>query len=253
MIVTPIKTERVTPASTQLLPLLKRSLPQLGEGSVVVITSKIVSLCEGRTVPIGAGDREALIKQESDFYTDPLGIYGFHFTLTNNTFIPAAGIDESNSDGTYVLWPANVQETANEVWHALREHFGITQLGVVITDSTCKPLRRGTGGVALAHCGFEALRDYIGQPDLFDRPIRVSQANVAEGIAASAVLVMGEGAEQTPLCIVEDLPQSVTFKDRPPTADEHAYVYVPLAEDIFAPIIQAVDWHKGGRGRLDNL
>ena len=32
------------------------------------------------------------------------------------------------------------------------------------------------------------------------RPFKMSQANVAAGLAAAAVVVMGEGSEQTPLC-----------------------------------------------------
>ncbi len=247
MIVTPIQTERVTSKSVTLKDLLLRSLPQLKDGDVLAVTSKIVSLCEGRTVPLTSTDKEALIVQESQLYTDPLGQYGFHFTVTNNTLIAAAGIDESNGGDNFVLWPADAQESAEEVWRLLREHFGIQNLGVVITDSTCKPLRRGVVGIALTHCGFAALNDYIGKPDLFGRPFKVSQMSVAEGLAAAAVLAMGEGSEQTPLCLLRDVP-FVDFQDRPPTVAELETIYMPIEEDIFAPLIQAVEWHKGQKG-----
>jgi putative folate metabolism gamma-glutamate ligase len=250
MKVTPIRTERVTARSVGLFELIAGALPQLADGSVIAVTSKVVSLCEGSTVPIASTDKERLIEQESDYFTEPLGKYGFHFTITSNTLIPAAGIDESNSDDNFVLWPKDAQKTAAELWQRLRDHYGVDRVGVVITDSTCKPLRRGTVGIAMAHCGFAALKDYVGTPDLFGRPFRVSQASIAEGLAAAAVLAMGEGTEQTPLCVIEGA-GFVDFCEQPPTAQELREVYIPVEEDIFAPLIQSVDWRRGQRGAGD--
>ena len=65
----------------------------------------------------------------------------------------------------------------------------------------------------LAYSGFRALNDYVGRPDLFGRPFTVSQADVAGGLAAATVLQMGEGAEQTPIAVLTELP-FVQFQDR---------------------------------------
>ena len=118
---------------------------------------------------------------------------------------------------------------------------------MVITDSTCHPLRRGTTGISLAHSGFYALKNYVGKPDLFGRPFSVSQANHAEGLAAAAVLAMGEGTEQTPLCIVSDLP-FVNFNAENPHEDELKEINIPLKEDLFAPFLESVEWKKGKGG-----
>lgn len=247
MIVTAIKTDAITAGSINLLALLDASITELAEGSVVAITSKIVSLCENSVVPIDSVDKEALIIKESDQYL-PASIskYGHHFTITNNTLIPVAGIDESNGNGMYVLWPKDSQQTANSVRAHLQERFGLKKVGVVITDSTCHPLRRGTGGIMLAHSGFQALNNYVGTKDLFGKPFSVSQADIAGGLAAAAVLQMGEGTERTPIAILTDLP-FVTFQDRNPNEAERADINITLEDDLFAPFLTSVAWNKGER------
>jgi dihydrofolate synthase / folylpolyglutamate synthase len=247
MKVTGVKTERITAGAIELLLLLERVITELEEGSVIAITSKIVSLCESSVIQLDQIDKEELVVRESDLYL-PASVskYGHHFTITNNTLIPMAGVDESNGDGHYVLWPKDAQATANQVRAWATEKFRLSQVGVIITDSTCHPLRRGTNGIMLAYSGFRALNDYVGRPDLFGRPFTVSQADVAGGLAAAAVLQMGEGAEQTPVAILTELP-FVYFQDREPTAEELATVIIPLAEDLFAPFLTSVQWRNGAR------
>jgi F420-0:gamma-glutamyl ligase len=247
MKVTGVRTELVSAGATELLPLLERVITELAEGSVIAITSKIVSLCEGSVIPLDQIDKEELVVRESGLYLPAsLSKYGHHFTITNNTLIPMAGVDESNGDGHYVLWPKNAQATANQVRAWAKEKFRLSQVGVIITDSTCHPLRRGTNGIMLAYSGFRALNDYVGRPDLFGRPFTVSQADVAGGLAAAAVLQMGEGAEQTPIAILTELPFA-HFQDRERTAEELATVIIPLADDLFAPFLTSVQWRKGAR------
>ncbi len=241
MIVTPLKTQRITPGKLSLIDLLDEALAELSEKAILVITSKVVSLCENSVRPKGSVNKEELVMQEADQIAEAVGEYGFHFTITNNTLIPSAGIDESNSDDTYVLWPRDAQATANETRSYILRRFSLQQVGVIITDSTITPLRRGTTGIALAHSGFRALNNYVGTPDLFGRPFTVSQANVAGGLAAAAVLSMGEGAEQTPLCIIQDLP-FVHFQHHHPTAEELRLLAIEPQEDVFAPFLTSVKW-----------
>jgi dihydrofolate synthase / folylpolyglutamate synthase len=249
VIITPIKTEKVTAGSITLLSLLGVSVRSLQEGDVLAVTSKIVSLCEGNVVPVDGTDREALIVRESDYHL-PKGSnkYGHHFTITDHTLIAAAGIDVSNGDGQYVLWPKDSQTSANRIRAYLRERFRLRNVGVVITDSTSQPMRRGTTGIAMAHSGFKSVNDYIGQPDLFGRAIDHSQANVSGGLAAAAVLAMGEGSEQTPLCVLSDLP-FVQFQDQDPTADELAIHQMEVADDLFAPFLDNAGWLPGERSK----
>ncbi len=243
-----IKTKRLKANDLSLTNLIKQYVPTISEGSVLVITSKVVSLCENRVVPMREVTKEQLVNQEADKYVAAIGAHGFHFTITKNTLIPSAGIDESNSNDNFVLWPSDAQATANEVRICLQKHYGLKKVGVVITDSTCMPLRRGTSGICLAHSGFRALNNYVGKKDLFGRDYKFSQSNVAGGLAAAAVLVMGEGNESTPLCLIEDV-NFVQFQGHNPTRQEIKQYYIAVEDDIFAPFISAVDWKKG-RGEL---
>jgi dihydrofolate synthase / folylpolyglutamate synthase len=143
--VTPVRTERVSPGSVALTDLLDRYVPTLEERSVVAIASKVVSLCENR---IGEANRSKaeLVRDESSKYLATPGRHGFEFTISRGTLIPAAGIDESNVGGGYLLWPEDPQRSANEARAHLSQRDALSSVGVVITDSTCMPLRRGTSG-----------------------------------------------------------------------------------------------------------
>jgi putative folate metabolism gamma-glutamate ligase len=246
MIVSPVKTAKILPNRLTIFELLDKYLPALEERNIIAVTSKIVSLCEGRVVSAEKIDKDKLMRAESDYYLPGvISNHGFSFTITQNTLIPMAGIDESNGGGYHVLWPENPQKTANEIRKYLRNKFGLKNLGVVITDSTCMPMRWGVVGIALSYSGFRALNDYTKQKDLFGRPFKVSQAGVASGLAAAAVVAMGEGAEQTPIAIISDLPL-VQYQNRDPSQKELELFYLKNKDDdLFAPFLNAVNWQKG--------
>ncbi len=247
MIVRAVTTRVVVPGGGTLLQLLDETITELPEGSILAITSKVVSICEGRVVPIEGTNKSALVQQESQHYLPAEATrYDFELAIANNTLVPSAGIDSSNGGSYYVLWPNDPQGSANQAREFLAKRFGLEKVGVVITDSTCTPLRWGVTGIALAHSGFEALHSYVGQPDLFGRPFEVSQANIAGGLAAAAVLEMGEGAESTPIAIIE-APSRVSFQSRNPTAEELAALVIDPKDDVFAPLLTSVDWQKGDK------
>ena len=67
MQVKPIKT-RIFRERENLADFIVEHLPRVKEGSILVVTSKIVALAEGRTVAIESEKtREDVIKKESDF------------------------------------------------------------------------------------------------------------------------------------------------------------------------------------------
>jgi len=156
-----------------------------------------------------------------------------------------AGIDESNGNGYYLLWPDDPQKSVNDVRIYLEKRFGHQNYGVIMTDSKTTPLRWGVTGITLAHSGFRALNNYIGEPDIFGKKLRVTKVNVMDGLAAGAVLNMGEGNEQTPLAVITDLP-FVSFTGRDPSEPELKELHIPLDEDIYGAVLQAAPWQKGG-------
>lgn len=249
MIVKAIKTPKILPHKSTIDVVIDHAITVLTERSVVVVTSKIVSLCENRVVPIDEADRDELIKREADLYYKPTNNLGqrYNFTITHNTLIPASGIDSSNGNDNYILWPKDPLASANAIRHYLTKKFGVKKVGVIITDSTIGLSRWGTLGIAIAHSGFVPIKDYIGQEDLFGRELTLSKANIAGGLASAAVVVMGEGSEQTPIAIIEDVPFVEFVGDDPGPEELSEYYVSPLIDEPFAPFFSEVQWLKGGR------
>lgn len=245
MVIKAIKTSKLHPREHSLLDVLEQYIDNMPDSSILAITSKVVAICEGRVVPLTESNKDQLVIKEADQYVlDNASKHKVSFTITKNTLIPAAGIDESNGDGHYVLWPKDAQATANEIRAHLRARFGLKNIGVIITDSTCTPLRYGTTGISLAHSGFQAINDYQGKADLFGRPLKLSQSNIAGGLAAAAVLVMGEGSEQTPFALLTEL-KNIQWHDHDPTPEELSLQYVEPQNDLFEPFLKSANWLRG--------
>ena len=249
MIVTAIKTRKVVPGATSIIQILDEAIQTVKERSVLVITSKVVSICENSVLPIEGTDRDELLKKESElFFVDKRrGEHRYNFTIKQHTLIPASGVDVSNGNGYYILWPKNPISTATSIRSYLMEKYKLISLGVIITDSTIGLSRWGTLGIAIGHSGFEPVKDYIGKPDLFGRPLTLSKANVAGGLAAAAVLAMGEGAEQTPLAVIEDVKNIEFWKGKAVKRDPGTYYISPLNDEPFQPFFTKVEWQKGGK------
>lgn len=249
MNIIPIKTRKITSDDKDILDIIDKHVLNMEENSILVVTSKIVAICEGRIQKINEEtekeDKEKLVKQESEYYIDKNeNQYGFYLTITQNLLIPTAGIDESNGNGYYILWPEKPYETANKIREHLTLKFKVSNIGVIITDSKTTPLRWGTTGVSIAHSGFNALNNYIGKPDLFNREMRVTKANVVDGLAAAAVVVMGEGQEQTPIAVISEI-SNIEFINKNITEEEIKNLKIALNDDVYAPILKRAPWKKG--------
>ncbi len=249
MIVKAYKTRVLNPPQDDLIQVLDESIKLFEEKSILVVASKIVSIWQGRTIPISSIDKDTLIKKEADFYLPrdftPHG-WVMH-TLKNDLFIATAGIDLSNGNNYYILWPKNPMQAAKKIREILKNKFKVKKLGVLIIDSHSVPLHRGLTGLALGFAGFEPLRDYRGKKDIFGKTLEVSMTNIADSLAASANLVMGEGAEQTPLAIISDIPFIKFIDQYHKPKDKYLRFKVPLDEDLFGPFFSKAPWEKGGK------
>ena len=242
-----IKTEKITPGSIGLFELLDKYISQLEDGSIVAITSKVVSICEGRVVPVSEANKDDLIKQEADMYLPKeTNNYNLYLTIKNNILAVSAGIDESNANGYYVLWPKDPQDTASKVRNYLKTKFNLKKLGVIITDSKTTPLRWGVSGIAIAYSGFKPLKDLIGTPDIFGRNLKMTKVAVMDNLAVAAAQVMGEGNEQTPIAVITDVP-FVDFQDRNPTTEELNELKISIEDDVYAPILKGAKWNRGNK------
>ena len=248
MIIHPIKTRALIPPKDDLLDAIRRSITSIKEETVLVITSKVVSIHQGRCVPMRAApDKDALIIQEAEKYLPRDVVPGkwIMHTIKEKIFIPTAGIDESNANEHYILWPEHPRKTAYDLWKELRNIYGIKKFGVIITDSHTIPLRRGVVGIALAFYGFNPLKDYRGTADIFGRTMQITLLDIVDSIATAAVAVMGEGNECTPLATVQDNPL-VFFEHTVSIDDCYRELDIDEKEDLYYPFLSSVPWQKGG-------
>lgn len=250
MKITPIYTGKIERGQS-LTQLIADSFDSIPEKSVLAIASKAFSYAEGRFAPKVSGvkdEKHALVMQEAEYYLDPNhSKYQLMFTLKHNMMWANAGIDESNSDGAYTLWPKDPQASVNAVWEYVRRQYGIKEFGVIMTDSSSYPRTWGVIGRALSHAGFSALKSYIGTLDIHGLPFKMEQLNVMQCLASAATVEMGEGAEMTPMALITDITH-IEYQDRVPTQEELDDLVISLEDDAYAPFLAGVPWKEGGGG-----
>lgn len=250
MVVKAIKTRKFLPPKDDLWGLLS-AIKNLNENSVMAVTSKVVSIGEGRCIPVDYKTKDELAVEEADKYIPRELSPGGHIlhTIKDNMLVAFAGIDESNGAGFYILWPEDPDRSAKRIWKFLKKKFNIKNLGVIITDSRLIPLRRGVVGMAIGYFGFKPIKDYRKSKDIFGREFEMETSNFPDSLATSAVLVMGEGSEMQPIAILEDVPdlQFLLKEFKPKTQDDS--LDIPDTEDMFYPFLSSVKWQKGGSGK----
>lgn len=228
---------------------LRKLRAPLQEGDILVVSSKILALSQGRVVDLskikpdktalklkktryGYGHEDPrvieLCLRESDFVIPGKML----LSMKNNILIPSAGIDLSNiPEGYAILWPEELWKAAKEIWGNLKNKFKLKKFGVIICDSRCQPLRWGTTGIALSWAGFEGIEDCRGEKDIYGKRLFVTRKAVADNLASAALVVMGEASEKTPFALIKDAP--VKFTARSPDLKEF---FVKPADCIFCGI-----------------
>ncbi len=191
----------------------------LKNGDVIVISSKFVSISQGRVLNINKSNvcnkaKEIskkfqsndkfmeLVFRESD---EIIGVVvGFVMSTTNGILAPNAGIDKSNSKGTeVVLYPDEPYKFAEDLKRKLFLELEI-HVGIIIVDSRLMPTRIGTTGVTIACAGIEPTKDLRGNKDLDGNPLKVTFQATADNLATIANHEMGEGDDLRPIVIVRD-------------------------------------------------
>ena len=218
--------------------IFKYAKPHIREGSILAITSKILSVAENRGVPMNSISKRELIEKDCDVFLCETS-HGVTLTIKEGLVIPSSGIDESNSEeGHYLLYPKSPYEAAKKIYDELSKKTGIQRFGIIITDSHTSALRKGVTGIALSHYGFKALRNLVGQPDLFGRKIKMTSVNVLDSLTVSAVLTMGEAAEACPLALIEY--QQTEFTHGLSAEETKTEIQIPLDEDLYGPLLTAL-------------
>jgi len=231
----PIYTRIVKPPKDEIWDIIDAL--EIQDGDIVFITSKILGIHQGRCMPVTGCNKEELIKNECSRYLPYKHHAGFMVSLTiaDNILIPSAGIDESNANGHYILWPKNTDNLCAEIRRRLIKKHGIKSLGVVSTDSHTTPLRWGVTGITTGLAGVEPLRDLRGESDIFGRKMGVTKVNTIDALAGAAVLVMGEAAEQIPIVILRGF-DGIKFSG---TASMKDFVIAP-EDDLYSPLLDVM-------------
>jgi coenzyme F420-0:L-glutamate ligase/coenzyme F420-1:gamma-L-glutamate ligase len=215
-------------------------------GDIVVVAQKVVSKAQGRyvdlaTVTPSPQARELGVSTDRDprlvevILSESTRIVRQHQRALvvehRDGYVAAnAGVDRSNvgaeSDReTVLLLPNEPDSAAASLRSQMEKHFG-KSLGVIISDSFGRPWRRGTVGVALGAAGIPALNDMRGRPDLFGRPLRVTETAFADEVASAASLLMGQSDEAHPVVVVSGF--AVAEEDIPART-----LIRPASEDLF--------------------
>ena len=240
MKISPIKTRIFVP-NEDLIAFIKNHIKRVPENSVLVVTSKIVALSEGRTAVVkNEKEKEQLIRAESQFALRTKYVW---LTIRDGLVMASAGIDESNGNGKLILLPHDSFKSAASIRGKIKKIYRLKNLGVIITDSRLLPLRNGTVGVALGYAGFKGTTSYKGKPDLFGRRFHFQRTDVADPLATAAVFCMGEGDESIPLALVLNAP--IEFTERVNRKE----LEIDPREDVYQPLFQRIGKIKLGRFR----
>ncbi|MCV7032184.1 coenzyme F420-0:L-glutamate ligase [Mycobacterium sherrisii] len=183
--------------------------PWLRDGDVVVITSKVVSKCEGRLVaaPEDPDERDALRRKLVDAEAVRVLARKGRTLITENRLgliQAAAGVDGSNVDRTELaLLPIDPDGSAAALRAALRERLGVN-VAVVITDTMGRAWRNGQIDAAIGSSGLAVLHGYSGAVDEHGNELVVTEIAVADEVAAAADLVKGK-LTAMPVAVVRGL------------------------------------------------
>src|SRR3954470_8857690 len=180
--------------------LIAEAAPDLQDGDIVVVTSKVVSKAEGRMVQM---DRQKAIDGETVRVVAERG--DTRIVETRHGFVlAAAGVDASNVPAGWVaLLPEDPDASARTLRAGLRSRLGI-DVAVIVTDTFGRPWRNGLVDVAIGAAGFPVLDDHRGRTDAHGHTLEMTVTAVADEVAAAAELVKGK-LDAVPVAVVRGL------------------------------------------------
>lgn len=189
----------------------------LMDGDVVVVTSKVVSKAEGRTLELSEIEPSAFAREwsarwgkdpavtevvlrESKRIVRQLG--PVLITETHHGFVCAnSGVDQSSSGahGRVVLLPIDPDASARRIRAALVAA-GV-DAAVIISDTFGRAWREGQTDIAIGIAGMQPILSYIGQVDPHGHEFQVQALCIADEITGAAELVKGN-LSRVPVAVV---------------------------------------------------
>lgn len=201
------------------------------DGDIVLVTSKVVSKAEGRTL-VGT-DRATAVEAELAepgarvvARRGPTTIARTRLGLT----MAAAGVDASNVEaGTVLLLPVDPDATARRLRGELAERAGVN-VAVVVTDTAGRAWRTGQTDIAIGAAGLVVLDDHAGRADAHGNELAVTAPALADELAGAAELAQGKLAGR-PFALVRGRADVVLPRDEDGPGAEA--LVRPEGEDLF--------------------
>lgn len=205
-----------------LIASLSQNALTLQDGDVICLAQKIISKAENRYVAFSSVEpsaqaielaaksakdprqAELILRESNEVVRVRPGVVIVEHRLG---YVHAnAGIDRSNipaldGDEQVLLLPENPDASATHIRQCLQQHFHC-ELGVIINDSAGRAWRNGTVGFAIGTAGFEPLQNLVGEPDMYGRPLEITEVAVADELAAAASFLMGQADQGRPVVLI---------------------------------------------------
>lgn len=202
-----------------IIKAIKERNQSLLENDVVVITHKIISKAEGKTIDLstiipseesnkislntGKDPRlvELIVSQSNEIVKIERDII---IAETKHGFVCAnAGIDASNvgkSSNHVVLLPDDPDESARRIRNDIKSRTNVN-VSVIVSDTFGRPFRKGQVNVAIGSAGINPILSYVGNTDMYGKILKVTEIAIADELASAAELVMGKSS-RIPVVIV---------------------------------------------------
>lgn len=211
--------------------ILEEESVELLPGDIVVVTHSIVSIAEGKLYHLGdveVSDKARRISKEIGQSAERIEVAlkearkilrekPVLITKTKHGIITDfSGIDESNAPpNMFIALPDDPDISARAINKVISEKRGFN-VPVIITDTQGRPWRKGAVNFAIGVAGMFPFIHNVGREDLFGNSLRGSLVCLADQVASSAELVMGQANEGVPVVIV----RGVDFEEGEGSADE---------------------------------
>jgi len=125
-------------------------------------------------------------------------------TLSGHTCVNA-GIDESNIENGFLLYPPESPDaSASRLGQELEKLSG-KKLSVIVTDTNGRAFKIGQTGIAIGIYKIKPVKRWIGEKDLFGKDLEITEEAIADELAGAANLLMGEGADGIPVVVIRGL------------------------------------------------
>jgi coenzyme F420-0:L-glutamate ligase/coenzyme F420-1:gamma-L-glutamate ligase len=161
----------------------------LNDGDILCVASKVVAKAEGR-IRVGQSRASAVRDETVCVIAELPGLEKTAIVRTRHGLVlAAAGVDASNTAAnTVVLLPEDPDASAASLRAQLLELTGLSELGIVVTDTMGRAWRLGQTDTAIGVAGLTPLLDLSGSPDRNGNMLAVTAPAIADELAAASDL-----------------------------------------------------------------